>query len=71
MTAQEAASQAHAEFVTLAGRQHSFAPDSAEYQQQIGQVEEALSRAKDQFLAGVQAAASKAAAAAVAALEQA
>lgn len=71
MAVQEAATKAHDEFVKLAARQHSFAPDSSEYQQQITQVEASLSSAKELFLAGVQAAASKTAAAAVAALEKA
>lgn len=66
--AQEASSKAHGEFIKLAARQHSFAPDSQEYQQQVVQVEAALASLKEQFLAAVQATASQTATAAAATL---
>lgn len=58
---QEAGSKARAEFVKLAGRQHSFAPDSAEYLEQHTRLEAAVSSSTEQFLTQVQAAASRAA----------
>lgn len=66
--AQDARHQAHAEFIKLAARQHSFAPDSKEYQQQLAQVEAALASTKEQTVAIVQAAASQTATAAAATL---
>jgi hypothetical protein len=68
LPSQDARSQAHAEFIKLAARQHSFAPDSKEYQQQLVQVEAALASAKEQTLSMVQAAASQTATAAAATL---
>lgn len=67
---QGARAKAHAEFVKQAAQQHSFAPDSAEYLQQLAHVEAFLASSKEQCLLGVQAAASKAAAGATARLEK-
>jgi hypothetical protein len=60
--------KAHAEFLNLATRQHSFAPDSADYLQQLAQLEAALSSSKEQFLDKVQAAATRIATSATAAM---
>jgi hypothetical protein len=67
---QEARSKAHAEFVKQAAQQHSFAPDSAEYLQQLTHVETSLANSREQCLLSVQAAASKVAAGATARLEK-
>lgn len=63
---QEVCGKAHAEFLQLAARQHSFAPDSAEYLQQLTQLEAALSSSKEQFLDKVQAATTRTATSAAA-----
>lgn len=68
--AQELAHKALAEFIKLAGRQHSFAPDSTEYQKRLAAVNTAISNSIEQFLDKVQAAASRTAAAAAAAVEK-
>jgi hypothetical protein len=70
IVSQEARTKAHAEFVQQAAQQHSFAPDSAEYLQQLAHVEGSLASSKEQCLLSVQAAASKAAAGAAARLEK-
>jgi hypothetical protein len=67
---QEAGSKARAEFVKLAAHQHSFAPDSAEYLQQHTALEAAVSSSTEQFLMQVQAAASRAATVAAAAVDK-